>query len=82
MARLIQTEIKRVLADEILFGRLRDGGKVEIDAPDGALVFRYAVDADRPGAPAVDATGIADAGETPAGARGASGPKAPESEDG
>ena len=31
MARLIQTEIKRVLADEILFGRLRDGGRVEID---------------------------------------------------
>ena len=35
MARLIQTEIKRVLADEILFGRLRDGGRVEIDAADG-----------------------------------------------
>ena len=32
MARLIQNEIKRVLADEILFGRLRDGGRVTIDA--------------------------------------------------
>ncbi len=42
MARLIQTEIKRVLADEILFGRLREGGKVEIDVRDGALVFDYA----------------------------------------
>ena len=41
MARLIQTEIKRVLADEILFGRLRDGGKVDIDAVDGALTFAY-----------------------------------------
>jgi ATP-dependent Clp protease ATP-binding subunit ClpA len=41
MARLIQVEIKRVLADEILFGRLRDGGKVEIDAADGALTFTY-----------------------------------------
>jgi ATP-dependent Clp protease ATP-binding subunit ClpA len=41
MARLIQVEIKRVLADEILFGRLRDGGKVEIDAADGALTFVY-----------------------------------------
>ncbi|TMA82470.1 MAG: ATP-dependent Clp protease ATP-binding subunit ClpA [Deltaproteobacteria bacterium] len=41
MARLIQVEIKRVLADEILFGRLRDGGKVEIDAADGALTFAY-----------------------------------------
>ena len=42
MARLIQTEIKRVLADEILFGRLRDGGRVEIDVADGALTFDYA----------------------------------------
>ncbi len=42
MARLIQTEIKRVLADEILFGRLREGGRVEIDVRDGALVFDYA----------------------------------------
>ncbi len=42
MARLIQTEIKRVLADEILFGRLRDGGRVEIDVRDGTLTFDYA----------------------------------------
>jgi ATP-dependent Clp protease ATP-binding subunit ClpA len=41
MARLIQTEIKRVLADEILFGRLKDGGRVEIDVADGALAFHY-----------------------------------------
>ncbi len=41
MARLIQTEIKRVLADEILFGRLTEGGRVEIDAGDEGLVFRY-----------------------------------------
>jgi len=42
MARLIQNEIKRVLADEILFGRLRGGGRVDIDACDGALTFSYA----------------------------------------
>jgi ATP-dependent Clp protease ATP-binding subunit ClpA len=42
MARLIQTEVKRVLADEILFGRLREGGRVEIDGADGALTFAYA----------------------------------------
>ncbi|MBP1686462.1 MAG: ATP-dependent Clp protease ATP-binding subunit clpA [Deltaproteobacteria bacterium] len=42
MARLIQNEIKRVLADEILFGRLRDGGRVTVDALDGALSFTYA----------------------------------------
>src|SRR5438093_5194428 len=42
MARLIQTEIKRVLADEMLFGQLRDGGRVEVDAGPDGLVFRYA----------------------------------------
>jgi len=42
MARLIQTEIKRVLADEMLFGQLREGGRVEIDAGPEGLVFRYA----------------------------------------
>src|SRR5439155_228721 len=42
MARLIQTEIKRVLADEMLFGQLREGGRVEIDAGPDGLVFRYA----------------------------------------
>jgi ATP-dependent Clp protease ATP-binding subunit ClpA len=41
MARLIQNEIKRVLADEILFGRLQNGGKVEVDEQDGQLVFSY-----------------------------------------
>jgi len=42
MARLIQTEIKRVLADEMLFGQLRDGGRVEVDAGEAGLTFRYA----------------------------------------
>ncbi len=42
MARLIQTEIKRVLADEMLFGQLREGGRVEIDAGTEGLAFRYA----------------------------------------
>ncbi|MSP41342.1 MAG: ATP-dependent Clp protease ATP-binding subunit ClpA [Deltaproteobacteria bacterium] len=41
MARLIQNEIKRVLADEILFGKLQNGGKVEVDESDGKLVFNY-----------------------------------------
>jgi len=39
MARVIQTEIKRVLADEILFGRLRDGGRVAITLREGSLHF-------------------------------------------
>jgi ATP-dependent Clp protease ATP-binding subunit ClpA len=41
MARLIQQELKRVLADEMLFGQLRDGGRAEVDVADGSLVFRY-----------------------------------------
>ena len=31
MSRVIQTELKRALADEILFGRLVNGGHVEVD---------------------------------------------------
>jgi ATP-dependent Clp protease ATP-binding subunit ClpA len=41
MARLIQNEIKRVLADEILFGRLQNGGKVEVDENEGKLAFTF-----------------------------------------
>jgi ATP-dependent Clp protease ATP-binding subunit ClpA len=42
MARLIQREIKRALADEMLFGQLREGGRVDIDvAPDETLSFSY-----------------------------------------
>jgi ATP-dependent Clp protease ATP-binding subunit ClpA len=39
MARLIQDQVKRPLADEMLFGKLKDGGKVEIDAGEDALTF-------------------------------------------
>ena len=38
MARVIQDEIKQVLADELLFGDLTDGGHVEIDVEDNKLV--------------------------------------------
>ncbi len=41
MARLIQTEVKQVLADEILFGQLEEGGDVEIDFEDEKLTFSY-----------------------------------------
>jgi ATP-dependent Clp protease ATP-binding subunit ClpA len=64
MARLIQTEIKRVLADEILFGRLRDGGRVEIDAAEAGLVFTYGALADKPIPPdTVPTTADTDAAE-------------------
>ncbi len=37
LARVIQTEIKDPLADEILFGRLRSGGNVRIHRPEEAV---------------------------------------------
>ena len=37
MARVIQDEIKQVLADELLFGELTSGGRVKIDVRDGGL---------------------------------------------
>ena len=40
MARVIQDEIKQVLADELLFGKLTDGGLVKIDAKAGSLICR------------------------------------------
>jgi ATP-dependent Clp protease ATP-binding subunit ClpA len=39
MARLIQRELKDPLADEILFGKLREGGKVLITLKDDVLAF-------------------------------------------
>jgi ATP-dependent Clp protease ATP-binding subunit ClpA len=41
MARLIQQEIKRPLAEDILFGRLQGGGRVEIDAGEGATGLSF-----------------------------------------
>ena len=41
LARVIQTQIKDVLADEILFGRLEKGGKVLLDMKGEELVFEY-----------------------------------------
>ena len=39
MARLIQEYIKKPLADELLFGKLLNGGKVEVTEKDGKLDF-------------------------------------------
>ncbi len=41
LARLIQTEIKDALTDELLFGKLKKGGKVAIDLTEGRLRFSY-----------------------------------------
>jgi len=44
MARLIQEQIKRPLADELLFGRLANGGDVKIALKDDQLVFNIETD--------------------------------------
>lgn len=41
LSRLIQTEIKDVLSDEILFGRLEKGGRVFIGLKNGELKFNF-----------------------------------------
>jgi len=41
LARVIQKEVRDVLADQILFGALEHGGTVTIDAEDGKLTFVY-----------------------------------------
>ena len=38
MARVIQDKVKRPLADELLFGKLVNGGRVSIDVRDGELI--------------------------------------------
>ena len=38
MARVLQDKVKRPLADELLFGKLVNGGRVSIDVRDGELV--------------------------------------------
>ena len=39
MARIIQEKIKRPLADELLFGKLVNGGRVNVDVKDGELTI-------------------------------------------
>src|SRR5512134_3170395 len=52
MARLIQDTIRKALADELLFGRLVNGGKVTVDVdPDDKIVLRFPEPAEAPPAP-------------------------------
>ena len=41
LARLIQTEIKDALSEELLFGKLQKGGSITVDFQDGHLKFHY-----------------------------------------
>jgi len=41
MARVIQDEVKTPLTDEVLFGKLQNGGVVVLDMKDDKLVISY-----------------------------------------
>jgi ATP-dependent Clp protease ATP-binding subunit ClpA len=41
LARVVQTEVRDPLTDEILFGKLEAGGTVTIQVEEGKLAFRY-----------------------------------------
>jgi ATP-dependent Clp protease ATP-binding subunit ClpA len=41
LARVIQTEVRDPLTDEILFGRLEQGGTVTITLAEGRLAFGF-----------------------------------------
>ncbi len=41
LVRLIQSEIRRRLAEELLFGKLVEGGQVEVDEKEGELKFEF-----------------------------------------
>jgi ATP-dependent Clp protease ATP-binding subunit ClpA len=40
MARLIEKEIRKPLADELLFGKLINGGSVRVDTQKDAIILK------------------------------------------
>lgn len=54
LARVIQENIKKPLADEILFGKLVKGGHVKVVLKDGKLAFDIEGDQREPGAPVIE----------------------------
>ena len=48
MSRVIQENVKRALADELLFGKLADGGKVSLGVKDGKIDVRVEADEKQP----------------------------------
>lgn len=60
LSRVIQDEIKKPLAEELLFGKLVGGGKVVIDFEQGEIKFRFPVpeieDGTQPSPPQLEST--------------------------
>ena len=48
LGRFIQEHLKIPLADELLFGKLADGGTARVEFDDGKLSFSYAASSRRP----------------------------------
>jgi ATP-dependent Clp protease ATP-binding subunit ClpA len=48
LARVIETEVKRPLGDQLLFGELENGGHVHVDVKDGELTFTFSTKKDAP----------------------------------
>jgi len=62
LARIIQDEVKRPLADEVLFGKLENGGSVEIRLSDDGMKLEFEVEAraKRSAVPVTSSTGADD----------------------
>jgi ATP-dependent Clp protease ATP-binding subunit ClpA len=54
MSRLIQDTIRRALADELLFGKLANGGKVTVDVDEHDKIVLRFVEQTEPVAPATE----------------------------
>jgi ATP-dependent Clp protease ATP-binding subunit ClpA len=48
MGRLIQEKVKQPLAEELLFGKLVQGGEVKVHLKDGTLAFEITPAAPKP----------------------------------
>jgi ATP-dependent Clp protease ATP-binding subunit ClpA len=48
LSRIIQEKVKRPLAEELLFGKLTDGGIAKVDFKDGELTFAFTAEPPRP----------------------------------
>ena len=51
MSRLIQDTIRKALADELLFGKLANGGKITVDLDDDDKVVLRFVEEEEPVTP-------------------------------
>ena len=59
LARVIQEKVKRPLAEELLFGRLTEGGVVHVELKGNELVFSFEAAAPREKNPAGEEEEIA-----------------------